>query len=173
MDDEKRVKAGIQEADEENEEETPKRVSGEPESHLSAIGGGGIAGAATGAAIGTAVGGPVGGAIGAAAGGLAGLAAADKAIDQLDPKIEEKYWQENFKNRPYYKAGDTYESYAAAYRFGWETASRKEFSRKTFDEAETSLQKEWQKQHGDSRDWTEVLEIVRDAFDRVHERKAK
>ena len=66
----KKTREDLQKSKEEierEEEKSGKRVSGEPDSNLSAVGGGGIAGAAAGAAIGTAVGGPVGGALGAVA----------------------------------------------------------------------------------------------------------
>ena len=165
-------KTSVEELNEENDEnKKTRRASGEPESHLSAVGGGGIAGAATGAAIGTAVGGPVGGAIGAAAGGVAGMAAADKAIDQLDPKIEEDYWKENFKNRPYYKPGDEYESYAAAYKFGWEAAGKREYKERSYKQAEAQLERDWKAQRGSMRDWSEVKEIVRDSYERVRSKE--
>lgn len=156
---------------EKEEEESGKRVSGEPDSNLSAIGGGGIAGAAAGAAIGTALGGPIGGAIGAAAGAVAGGVAADQIQDELDPKIEEAYWKENYKNRPYYKQGDEYEVYSPAYRFGWESAIRKEFSNRNFEDLEPELQKIWTKDSGAARDWKSVREICRDGFCRIRDRR--
>jgi phage tail tape-measure protein len=145
--------------------ESGQRVSGEPDSNLAAVGGGGIAGAAGGAAIGGVIGGPVGAAIGAAAGAVAGAAAADQIQDELDPKLEEAYWQENYRNQPYYKSGAKYESYLPAYRFGWESASRPEYSERDFEEVEPELRKNWE------GDWDAVRAVVRDSFMRVRLRR--
>jgi uncharacterized protein YcfJ len=155
------------------EEESGTRTSGEPDSNLAAVGGGGIAGAATGAAVGGAVGGPVGAAIGAAAGAIAGAAAADQIQDELDPKLEEVYWQKNYKNQPYYKPGDKYETYLPAFRFGWESASRREFGNRSFEELEPELQNTWQNLHASHSDWSDVRLIVRDAFYRIRKKREK
>jgi hypothetical protein len=145
--------------------ESGERLSGEPDSNLAAVGGGGIAGAAAGAVIGTALGGPVGAAIGAAAGGVAGAAAADQLQDELDPKLEEAYWQENYKSQPYYKPGDPYETYLPAYRFGWDAASRPEFAERDFEDVEPELKNRWE------GDWNAVRSVVRDSFMRVRLRR--
>jgi uncharacterized protein YcfJ len=147
------------------EEESGTRTSGEPDSNLAAVGGGGIAGAATGAAV--------GGAIGAAAGAIAGAAAADQIQDELDPKLEEVYWQKNYKNQPYYKPGDKYETYLPAFRFGWESASRREFGNRSFEELEPELQNTWQNLHASHSDWSDVRLIVRDAFYRIRKKREK
>ncbi len=151
--------------------ESGKRVSGEPDSNLAAVGGGGIAGAAAGAAVGTVVGGPIGGAIGAAAGAVAGAAVADKVQDELDPKLEEVYWQENFKKQPYYKSGDQYEDYLPAYRLGWESAMLTDFADRNFVDVEPELRNYWENQQGVPVPWTAVRRIVRDAFDRVRRQR--
>jgi hypothetical protein len=157
--------------EEEIEEKTAERVSGEPESNLSAVGTGGIAGAATGAAIGAVVGGPVGGAIGAAAGAIAGAAAAEQVVDIIDPKIEEEYWKTQFRKRPYYKPGKHYEYYLPNYRYGWESAGREEFRNRDFEEIESDLRHTWRKFNEDSElEWEEVRESVRDAYERIRTR---
>jgi hypothetical protein len=163
------AKKNVLEEEEKSQEEieSGERVSGEPESNLAAVGGGGIAGAAAGATIGTAVGGPIGGALGAAIGGIAGGVAGDQIQDNLDPKLEEVYWEENFRTRPYYKAGDTYQTYLPSYRFGWESASRREYGNRSFEELETDLEKDWKTHHSASGDWASVKDRVRDAFERI------
>lgn len=153
------------------EVESGERLSGEPDANLTAVGAGAIAGAATGAAFGGALGGPVGAAIGAAAGSVAGGAAADQIQDELDPKLEEVYWQENFKHRPYYKAGHKYETYLPAYRFGWEAASRRNYGDRDFTELEPELKMRWETEHPDSGEWGYVRDIVRDAFVRIREKR--
>ena len=155
------------------EVESGERLSGEPDSNLTAVGAGAIAGAATGAAVGGALGGPVGAAIGAAAGSIAGGAAADQIQDELDPKLEEVYWQENYKHRPYYKPGDPYETYLPAYRFGWKAASSRDYGDKDFEALEPELKKRWETEHPKSGDWESVRNIVRDAFIRIREKREK
>lgn len=149
-------------------EKTGERVSGEPDSNLAAVGGGGIAGAATGGVIGTAVGGPVGGVIGAVAGAVAGAAAVEKVADQIDPKIEEAYWLREYQSRPYYQAHRKYEDYLPAYRLGWEIAATKEYEDREFRQAEHELRNRWQAHHLNSElEWEEVRQAMRDAFDRI------
>jgi GNAT superfamily N-acetyltransferase len=101
---------------------------------------GGAAGAATGAVIGTAVGGPgvgtlVGAAVGAVAGGLAGHGIAEG----IDPTVEDAYWRDNYKSRPYVQSNSSYEDYQPAYRYGWE--SRGQYANRTWDQAENDLSK--------------------------------
>jgi uncharacterized protein YcfJ len=153
------------------EEESGKRISGEPDSNLAAVGAGGIAGAATGAAIGTAVGGPVGAAIGAAAGGIAGAIGADKLQDEFDPNLEEVYWRENFTNAACYKPGDKYEEYLPAYRLGWEAAVHDKYANRNFNEIEPELQLQWKRQLGNLKDWALVRDLVHAGFERVRERQ--
>jgi hypothetical protein len=157
---------------EREEEKSGKRVSGEPDSNLSAVGGGGIAGAAAGAALGTAVGGPVGGALGVVAGAIGGAVAADQIQDQLDPKIEEAYWKEHYKTRPYYREHESYEElYLPAYRFGWQSAIHKQFQNRDFDEIEPELRNRWTEECEGQREWDSVREICRDGFDRVRSKR--
>jgi hypothetical protein len=89
--------------------------------------GGAAAGAAGGAAIGsvvpgigTAIGGVIGGVVGAVGGGFGGKAVAD----YVDPAQEEKYWQEQYPSRPYYKEGAQFDHVRPAYRYGIESAAR-------------------------------------------------
>src|SRR5687768_12472056 len=90
-------------------------ISGAPGSHPVGTGlgaaGGGVAGAAIGSFAGP-IGTAVGATIGAVAGGLGGKAAGEVA----NPTVEDAYWAENFKNRPY-ATGATYDVYRPAYRY--------------------------------------------------------
>jgi hypothetical protein len=150
--------------------ESGKRVSGEPDANLAAVGAGSIVGAAAGVAIGTATGGPVGAALGAAAGAVVGGATADRVQDEMDPKLEEVYWQENYKSRPYYTEGDPYENYLPAYQFGWESAVYKNYRDLPFEEVEPSLRNDWEKHHRNLGTWESVRETVRDSFERIRAR---
>jgi hypothetical protein len=131
--------------------------------------GGVAAGAATGAAIGT-VAGPVGTAIGAAAGVVVGAVAgglAGKGVaESVNPTVEHGYWRQNYSTRPYAQAGTSYDEYAPAYQYGWESQSK--YSGKSFDQAESNLSRDWDKAKGNSKlEWNNAREAVRDSWNRV------
>ena len=140
-------------------------ITGEPGAHPVGTGTGAAAGAAAGATVG-AIGGPVGavvgGAIGAVAGGLAGKSAAEK----VNPTIEDEYWRENYRARPYAKGDMAYETYQPAYRYGWET--RSQYAGRKFEDVESDLERGWDKTKGTSRlAWSDAKLAVRDAWHRV------
>jgi hypothetical protein len=131
---------------------------------------GGLAvGAATGAAIGTvagpvgtAVGAAVGAAIGAIGGGLAGKGIAES----INPTVEHGYWRQNYSLRPYIRPNTSYDDYGPAYQYGWESQSRS--NDKSFDQTESSLQRDWDKIKGNSKlGWDDAREAVRDSWNRV------
>jgi len=153
------------------ESDSGKRVSGEPDSNLAVVGAGAIAGATAGAAIGTILAGPAGGVIGAAAGTIAGGAVAERIQEKVDPKLEELYWEENFKHSPYCNSVEKYEECLAAFRLGWESASRRDQRGCDFEEIERELANQWYELHGTESDWSHVREIVRDGFDRMRQRR--
>jgi hypothetical protein len=95
----------------------PDPITGAPGSHPTGVGIGAAAGGATGAAIGMA-GGPIGAAIGAVAGAVVGGYAGKAAGEWNDPTDEEAFWRDNYTTRPYYKAGESFDEYAPAYRYG-------------------------------------------------------
>jgi hypothetical protein len=141
-------------------------LSGQPGAHPIGTGAGAASAGATGAAIGGAVGGPigavVGGAVGAVAGGLAGKGVAEK----VNPTMEDEYWRENYRARPYAKADVGYDTYQPAYRYGWE--SRGQYAGRKYDEVETDLERGWDKAKGTSRlAWNDAKLAVRDAWHRV------
>ncbi|MEO8201540.1 MAG: hypothetical protein ABI679_13515 [Gemmatimonadota bacterium] len=140
-------------------------LTGAPGAHPVGTGLGAAGGAAAGAAVGG-IGGPVGavvgGVIGAVAGGLAGKGAAEV----VNPTAEEAYWRENYARRPYVSEGTTYEEYAPAYRYGWE--SRGHFIGSKFDDVENELGREWDRVKGGSRlGWDKARHAARDAWDRI------
>ena len=147
----------------------PDPITGQPGAHPVGVAGGGTGGALAGAAIGGAVAGPVGavvgGAIGAVTGGLAGKGVAES----VNPTNEDAYWRENFKSRPYYNKEKSYEHYAPAYRYGWESASKHNGRR--FEDVENDLSRGWNTARGKATiEWNEVKDATRDAFDRVRTR---
>lgn len=147
----------------------PDPITGQPGAHPVGVAGGGVGGAAAGAAIGGAVGGPigavVGGAIGAVSGGLAGKSAAES----VNPTVEEGYWRENFKKRPYYQSGKDFTHYAPAYKYGWEAAAR--HTGKRFEDVENDLSRGWSSFRGTAAaEWNDVKQATRDAYERVNTR---
>lgn len=81
--------------------------------------------------------------------------------------VEDLYWQENFRTRPYV-LGEDYEQYRPGYRYGFESA-RHNMGR-SWDEAESDLRAGWDRyEHRGSlkSTWEDIKDAVRDAWDRV------
>lgn len=143
------------------------------------VAGGAAAGAAAGAAIGSVVPGlgtAIGGAVGAVVGGVGGGFGGKAVADYVDPVEEEKYWQEQYSSRPYYKEGTQFEQLKPAYRYGLESAVH--YPDKNFDEVESRLRRNWPKYRGDQSGlgWSKVRDAVRDAHERtvkLHEERLR
>lgn len=163
---------------------TPKQVSkdrnedpitGAPGAHPVGTGIGAAAGGTAGAAIGAAavagaatgsVAGPIGIAAGAVIGAVAGGLAGKAAAEQVDPTLEDAYWRDNYRTRPYVEPNAEYDMYQPAYRYGWESRSR--YPDRSFDEVEADLGREWPSQRGASKlDWQRGKAAARDAWHRV------
>lgn len=124
---------------------------------------GGVAGGAITGALAGGVTGPVGAAIGAAAGAVAG-ALAGKA--KVDPVVEETYWRDNYRTRPYIDSSATFDDYAPAYRHGVEAHTR--YPDRHFDEIESDLGRDWATSRGKSSlEWERAKHASRDAWSRV------
>ena len=139
----------------------PDPLTGEPGSHPVGVGLGTTGGALAGAAIGS-VAGPAGAVLGGIAGGLTGKGMAEA----FDPTIEENYWRLHYQDRPYVKHGSSFDEYAPAYRYGWESQGR--YGERSFDEVEADLEREWSGVDATSPvDWVIAREAARDAWNRV------
>ncbi len=146
----------------------PDPITGEEGSHPIGVAAGGTGGAAAGAAIGGAVGGPVGAVVGAAVGAVAGGLAGKGVAEAVNPTVEEGYWRDEYKNRPYFKKGTDYDTYHPYYRYGWEAASRPEYQGRTYDDVEKQLETEWPTYRGAAKsDFREYKGATRDAFERA------
>jgi len=142
----------------------PKGIGSHPVGTGLGAGGGAVAGAVVGGAVGGPVGAVVGGTVGAVAGGAAGRAAGEA----LDPKVENAYWRENYRNRPYYRAGKEYSVYEPAYRYGWESANHTDYRGRKFHEVENDLERGWEKAKGQAKEtWGDIKDATRDAWNRV------
>jgi hypothetical protein len=99
---------------------------------------------------------------------MAGGAAGHAAGEAIDPTLESEYWRKNFRDRPYYQRDRTFDDYEPAYRYGWESAARSDYTGRRFDEVESDLARGWDKTKGTTRHaWQEVREATHDAWDRV------
>jgi hypothetical protein len=108
------------------------------------------------------VGAAVGGAIAAVAGGLAGKGVAES----VDPTVEDEYWRENYKRRPYIEQGADYEAYRAAYRYGWESFTQHQG--RSFEDVETELGRDWSSREDRGHlGWLKAKPAVHDAWDRA------
>lgn len=135
---------------------------------IGALLGGAAAAAGTGAAIGAATGtvaGPVGTLIGAAVGAVVGGLAGKGVAEAIDPTVEEVYWRENFKSRPY-ASGKSFDDYGPAYMHGVNSYTKYPNSR--FDDVESNLARDWNTAGGKSSlDWANARIATRDAWDRL------
>lgn len=123
-----------------------------------------LGGAAAGAAAGTVVG-PVGTVVGAAMGAIVGGLAGKGVAEFIDPTIEEAYWQETFKTRPYVNGG-SFEDYGPAYNYG--VSSFTKYPNSTFDDVETNLARDWNTAGGESNlDWATARIATREAWERL------
>ena len=152
--------------DKKDRDENRDPITGAPGAHPVGAGlGAAAAGAAAGAA-GGALGGPAGAVVGAVIGGVAGGLGGKAAAEAIDPTAEEAYWRDEYSNRPYYEEGVGYDTYAPAYRHGWESRSR--YAGRTFDEAEPDLRRDWEGSgHGTRLGWEKAKLATRDAWHRV------
>lgn len=139
-------------------------LSGTPGAHPVGTGAGAAGGAATGAVIGTSVGGPVGFAVGGVAGAVVGGLAGKGVAEAVNPTVEDEYWRENYKTRPYVEQDAEYDSIQPAYRYGWESRSRYDEDKKWTD-VEGDLRSGWNNARGSSRmAWEDAKEASRDAW---------
>jgi hypothetical protein len=141
-------------------------ISGEPGSHPLGAGIGAVGGTLAGAALG-AVAGPVGMVAGAIVGGFAGGFVGDQVGEEINPTAEDLYWQEAYKNEPYYRDGYTFDDYGPAYRLGY--TARGKSGEQLWNEAQlASLRGEWELHRGRSRlTWEDAQLVTRAAWDRA------
>ena len=133
------------------------------------VAGGIAAGVAAGAAIGG-VAGPVGAIVGAAIGGALGGSAGETIAREVNPTVEEQYWSENYKTRPYVRDGQDFETYRSAYRYGVDSYSK--YPNKSFADLEPNIRNDWGSARGTSTlDWDNAKEPARDAYDRLNNQK--
>ena len=140
-------------------------ITGAPGAHPVGVGVGATGGAAAGAAIGS-LGGPVGTVVGAAIGGIAGGLAGKGAAEVVNPTVEDAHWRSTYPSRPYADTAKDYDTYAPAYRYGWESRSR--YGNRPFNEIEGDLERGWDRVKGDSKlAWNQAKLATKDAWHRI------
>lgn len=143
-------------------------LSGQPGAHPV---GTGVGAAATGVittAIG-ATGGPVGALIGAVVGTVIGGLVGKSAAERVNPTVEESYWRDNYRTRPYYQEGRTYEDYEPAFQTGYEGYRRLYGDGRRYEDVETELQRDYEQHHRQNRmPWDDARHATRDAWNQAH-----
>jgi hypothetical protein len=113
--------------------------------------------------VGNVVGAVIGGAVGLAGGAAVGGLVADK----INPEEENKYWEKNYKSRPYGKDASSYDEIQPAYKYGWETRGQYPANQR-FDDVEQDLGSKWDSAKGKSAmGWDKAKQASRDAWDRI------
>jgi hypothetical protein len=109
---------------------------------------------------------------GIAAGALAG--AVEGSQTGADPAVEAAYWQQHYRDLPSIPAGASYDEYAPAFQYGWESRSgccaRPPSEGRSFTAAESDLRERWQEQPvAADLSWDEARDAVRAAWERVEQ----
>jgi len=140
-------------------------ITGAPGAHPVGTGvGAAVGGAAAGAAAGSVVG-PIGTAVGAAAGAVVGGLAGKAIGEKINPTVEDAYWRDNYKDRPYVTGDKDYSHYRPAYEYGWQSRAR--MGALTWEQAEADLRRDWEKHdHPWTLDWNAASPAIRDAWER-------
>ena len=140
-------------------------LTGAPGAHPVGTGVGAVAGGmAAGAAAGT-VAGPVGTAVGAAVGAIVGGLAGKGIAESIDPTVEDAYWRDNYRSRPY-ASGASYDDFGPAYAYGVNTYSR--YPGQRFEDVESDLSRDWSSARGKSSlAWDRAKHAVRDSWHRL------
>src|SRR5687768_13318593 len=102
-----------------------------------------LGGAAAGLAAGAAAG-PVGAVIGAVVGGVAGGYGGKAVGELIDPTTEDPWLRESFREKSYVRDGDTFDTYAPAYKYGG--AAEHRLQGRPFEEVEDDLRTGWERE---------------------------
>lgn len=143
-------------------------ITGESGAHPVGTGAGAAGAGVIATAAGVAVGGPVGGAIGAVVGSMAGGLLGKGVAETFDPTVEDGYWREHYRSRPYVEPNYTYDDYSPAYRTGYEGYSSYAKNGLTYQQAEPQLRQRYERDYGTSRlGWDKARHASQDAWYRL------
>ena len=85
-----------------------------------------------------------------------------------DWSTEERWWQDNYRSRPYAKQDHSFDRYRGAYRYGFESGHRNQ--NRSWNDSEQDLRKGWDSyphRGNEKSTWDEVKDAVKDAWSRV------
>lgn len=93
---------------------------------------------------------------------------------RTDPAAEHAYWKEHFHQLPSVPATATYEQYAPAFEYGWESrggcCTAPPAERPSFESAENELRSRWQERPAAAElSWDLARDAVRAAWERVEQ----
>jgi hypothetical protein len=144
----------------------PDPITKEAGAHPIEVGiGTALGGAAAGLAAGAAAG-PVGAVIGAVVGGVAGGYGGKAVGEAIDPTTEDTWLRDSFGEKKYVRSGDTFDTYAPAYRYGGAAEAR--HGGRPFDEAEADLRAGWAADPAAAGlPWDHARLAVRDSYERT------
>ncbi len=133
--------------------------------HSIGEGTGAVAGAVTGAVVGSAAG-PIGTVIGAIAGGALGAKGGGAIAEAVNPTEYNSHFESNYRNAPYYQAGNEWKDYQPAYKYGYDTYGQYQGQR--FEDVESNLERNWDSSRSDSRlAWNDAKGAVRDGWHHI------
>jgi hypothetical protein len=146
----------------------PDPVTGQPGARPLGTGVGAAGAGMIGTAAGVIVGGPVGGAVGAVVGSVAGGLLGKSVAETIDPTVEDNYWRQNYRDRPYIDPAYTYDDYSHAFRTGYEGYSTYYPQGMTYRDAEPHLRQRYERDYGTGRlRWDQARYASQDAWDRL------
>jgi len=97
--------------------------------------------------------------------GLTGSTAGTGAISG-DWNLDQQWWRENFRDRPYVSADRTFEYYEPGYVFGYQAANG--YRGRNFNDVEPNLRADFDRFEGRGQStWENMKDSVRDAWDKV------
>jgi hypothetical protein len=127
------------------------------------------AGAAAGVIIGAAAG-PAGMAAGVVVGGIVGAVTGNIFAHDINSALEDTFWSENYKSRPYVESSEPYAKYKPMYHYGID--AYKSFSGREYHEIEPELKEGWaEKNHELS--WDKAQHAVKDAYNKLYNGRRK
>jgi hypothetical protein len=124
------------------------------------------AGAVTGMAV-SAFAGPIASAVGAAVGAVAGGYAGKGIGEMIDPTTEDHWLRDNFLSRPYVEAGDHFEDFHPAYRYG--ALAEAKYGDAGIDLMDQQLRNDWEASKDSPMPWAKARGAVQDAYHRTVE----
>lgn len=133
--------------------------------HSIGAGTGAVGGAVAGAAAGS-MAGPVGTVVGAVVGAVAGAKAGDAIAEAVNPTEYNAYFENKYRDTPYYSSGREWSDYQPAYQYGYDTYGKYRGHR--FEDVEPQLERDWNNTKANSRlAWTEAKGAVRDGWHHI------